>query len=108
MGVRIFISSPGDMGNERAIARRSIEQLRGTYSGRLSIEAYFWEDEPVRASAGFQEQIPDPGGFDIVICMFWSKLGTPLPALRRDDGTSYESGTVYECEVSIARSRRQQ
>lgn len=103
MQVRVFVSSPGDMGNERAIARRVLDQMRGAFSGRMQIDAYFWEDEPVLATLGFQEQIPDPADFDVVVCMFWSRLGTPLPReqLARKDGSPYESGTVYEYERSV-------
>jgi hypothetical protein len=31
------------------------------------IEPIFWEHEPLRATAGFQEQIPRPADADIVV-----------------------------------------
>ena len=35
---RIFISSPGDVGQERVIAERVIERLRGEFGGRADLE----------------------------------------------------------------------
>ena len=38
--------------------------------------------------------IPKPSDFDIVICILWSRLGSPLnEKYRRADGSPCESGT---------------
>ena len=96
---RIFISSPGDVGLEREISGRVIRRLDGELIRRARLEPYFWEHEPMRATADFQAQIPAPSQFDIVICILWSRLGSRLHAQhQRPDGTSYASGTEYEFE----------
>jgi tetratricopeptide (TPR) repeat protein len=105
--IRIFISSPDDVDEERGFARRAIEQLRVEFAGRVVIELMFWEDQPFLATRSFQEQIGSAAEADIVITLFWSKLGTPLPqTIRRADGSTYESGTVYEFEQAMAAAER--
>ncbi len=97
--IRIFISSPGDVELERQVARRVIAQLQAEFGGNPPIEPYFWEYEPMRLTVDFQGQIPRTSTFDIVVCILWSRLGTPLgPQHRRPDGTAYQSGTEFEFE----------
>jgi WD40 repeat protein len=91
--MKIFISSPGDVDKERRIAERLIERLTREFAGRLPIEPYFWEYEPMRHDRTFQDQIPPTTQFDLIICILWSRLGTPL---KGPDGREYASGTEYE------------
>jgi len=58
--LRVFISSPGDVGQERLIAARVLERLQGEFWGVFELEPIVWEHEPLRASAHFQEQILPP------------------------------------------------
>jgi hypothetical protein len=55
----------------------------------------------MRRHATFQNQIPPTSGFDVVVCILWSRLGTPLIG---PDGKRYASGTEYE--VASARESR--
>jgi tetratricopeptide (TPR) repeat protein len=97
--LRIFVSSPGDVGRERVIAGHVLKRLQGEFSRRVKLHPYFWEHEPMRATTDFQGNIPKPSEFDIVICILWSRLGSPLnEKYRRSDGTPYASGTEYEFE----------
>ena len=97
--IRIFISSPGDVAEERALTRKVIERLQGEFSGRIILDPIFWEHEPLRATQTFQEQIVRPSETDIVITILWSRLGTRLPArFKKPDGSCYESGTEFEFE----------
>jgi eukaryotic-like serine/threonine-protein kinase len=101
---RIFLSSPGDVGREREVAIQVVKRLRNRYLGQIETELYLWEHEPMLASRGdFQENIPEPTEFDLVVCVLWSRLGTRLhPGRhRRPDGTAYSSGTEYEFEVAL-------
>lgn len=101
---RIFISSPGDVGREREVACKVIERVDAWFSGRMKIEGYFWEHEPMRATRGdFQQQIPEPSSFDLVVCILWSRLGSRLhPGMHmRADGSNYASGTEYEFESAV-------
>ena len=105
--LRFFISSPGDVFEERALAGRVIERLQGEYIGRVVLEPVLWEHEPLVATSTFQHQIVKPSDTDIVISILWSRLGTRLPAqFKRADGSRYESGTEYEFEEAIEGFRR--
>ncbi|MGD9599677.1 MAG: tetratricopeptide repeat protein [Steroidobacteraceae bacterium] len=104
---RIFLSSPGDVAEERLIARRVIERLQGEFAGRVTIDPVFWEHEPLVASASFQDQLPHPANADAAICVLWSRLGTRLPSsFRKPDGTPYSSGTEFEFEDALSGLRR--
>lgn len=105
--LRIFISSPGDVFEERALAGRVIERLQSEYIGRVVLEPVLWEHEPLLATATFQTQIVKPSETDVVVAILWARLGTPLPSqFTRADGSRYESGTEYEFEEAIAGFRR--
>ena len=105
--LQIFISSPGDVFEERAIADRVIDRLQSEYAGRIVLEPVLWEHEPLVATANFQEQIVQPSDTDIVIAILWSRLGTRLPkGYTRQDGSRYESGTEYEFEEAIEGFRK--
>lgn len=100
---RIFVSSPGDVAEERLIARRVIDRLRAELSGSLDIAPVFWEHEPLSASSSFQDQLPHPSEAHAAICILWSRLGTRLPAgFRKPDGRPYSSGTEFEFEDALA------
>ena len=103
---RVFVSSPGDVGREREMARKVCARVEGRLGRRLKIEPYFWEEVPMLANRGdFQENIEEPAEFDLVICILWSRLGSRLHPGKhhRADGSEYASGTEYEFE-SAARA----
>ena len=58
--IRIFISSPGDVAEERALTKRVIQRLQGEFSGQALLDPIFWEHEPLLATKSFQEQIIRP------------------------------------------------
>jgi tetratricopeptide (TPR) repeat protein len=97
--LRVFVSSPGDVGRERIVAGHVLDRLKGEFSRQVELQPYFWEHEPMLATTDFQGNIPKPSDFDIVVCILWSRLGSPLnEKYRRADGSPYESGTEYEFE----------
>src|ERR1035437_10052014 len=109
--VRIFISSPGDVAEERDRARQVVEQLRHRYTGQFDLKAVVWEDLPLQADMSFQQGIDvvlsKERGIDIAIFILWSRLGSPLGSvIRKSDGSSYRSGTEREFDLVIA-ARRQ-
>lgn len=102
MKLRVFVASPGDVGEERRLAARTFERLQLEFGHRVDLEPIFWEHEPLRATGSFQEQIPLPSQADIVVSILWSRLGTRLPPkLKRPDGSEYASGTEFELEDAM-------
>ena len=97
--LRLFISSPGDVGREREATRRVIDRLQSEFAEHVTLEPYFWEWEPVDFGQDYQSQIPSTADFDIVICLLWSKLGSRLGdkyKLPPDGKETASSGTQYE------------
>ena len=95
--LRLFVSSPGDVAEERVIAARVLDRLAADFAPVAQIEPVFWEHEPLLATESFQLQIARPSETDIVVTILWSRLGTRLPPdIRRPDGSPYESGTEFE------------
>ena len=93
--VRVFISSPGDVQAERRMAALTAERLSRAIDG-LEIECFLWENgRYFSAHAGFQDRIPataadlpggaeanpEAGGFDLVIGILWTRIGTPSRTL---------------------------
>ncbi len=104
--VRIFVSSPGDVQSERDVAERVIRSLAGEFAGRVQVDGYFWEYEPMVVTSDFQDQIERPSSFDIVVCILWSRLGSRLHTKHlRPNGTPYSSGTEYEFEDAATANR---
>ena len=67
LSLKVFLSSPGDVGQERMLALRVMERLQGAFGGLVTLEPFLWEHEPLRATSHFQEQILPPSETDIVI-----------------------------------------
>jgi hypothetical protein len=114
---RIFLASPGDVRDERELARAVIEQVRAerAFRGRFDLEIVAW-DQPgaeVAMEAGFTPQeaikrgLPKPSQCDLVIVILWSRMGTPLPAeSTKPNGTVYLSGTEWEYLDAITAAKR--
>lgn len=116
--IRVFISSPSDLAEERALAMEVIEDLPydPLLRDRVTMEAVAWDkpdaSTPLLATMTPQEAINQglarPSDVDIVIVLFWSRMGTPLPrGYEKPPGyqfdppngmepTRYFSGTEWE------------
>jgi hypothetical protein len=57
--IRIFISSPGDVAEERDKAKQVIDALQRQYLDRATLVAVSWEDLAVPATASFQGSTSD-------------------------------------------------
>lgn len=94
----IFLSSPGDLKNERQEIKQYIEQ--NIKFDRIKLEVILWEKNmPSIATEDAQEEINkillDPS--DILIGIFCKKFGSKTP--------SHPSGTVEEIEACIAQKK---
>jgi len=110
--IRLFVSSPGDVAPERQRVQWVADRLNGEFAHNLHIETILWETAIFNAhDGGFQPQIEKrarPADCDIVLTIFWSRLGTELPESfpeRQPDGKPYPSGTAYEV-LSALEARR--
>ena len=97
--LRIFISSPGDVPDERLRAGLVIDKLAQEFRRYFAFEVIRWEHEPLIASGHFQDALDPPSEADIVILILWSRLGAPLPEktavreYRGIDGRAPVTGT---------------
>lgn len=101
---RIFISSPGDVAEERRRAVLVIRRLKREFARFFDLSAVLWEYEPMLASGHFQDIIERPSTTDIMVLIVWSRLGTPLPEdrYRGLDGRVPVTGTEWEYEEALA------
>ena len=106
--VQVFVSSPSDVVVERERIDLVAQRLNELFVDRVRIEPIRWENKFYTSESGFQNQIPPATGTDLVIAIFWSRLGTPLPEQfgRMENGERYPSGTAYEVLSAIDARRR--
>jgi WD40 repeat protein len=107
--IRIFVSSPSDVEHERRRVSRVTERLNSELAGIVQFETIRWETRHYKAHTTFQSQIPEAAECDIVIAIFWSRLGSELPRnfVRMPNGNAYPSGTAYEVLTALqARQNR--
>ena len=108
----------GDVTEERAIVRTFLQQLPSDpfVRDRATIELVAWDTPgggaPMLAArtpqASIDAGMPRPSECDVVIAVFWGRVGTPLPhpEYARADGSAYESGSVWELEDGLDVSRQ--
>jgi hypothetical protein len=110
--IRVFLASPGDVVDERARALKTLEDLQYNplLRGMITVETVAWDKPgagtPMLASKTPQQAIaeglPKPSECDVVIVVFWSRMGTPLPAnYVKPDGSRYRSGTEWEYQDAL-------
>ena len=115
--LRVFLASPGDVAQERVLALRVLEDLQyePLLRGQITVETVAWDKPgagaPMLATLTPQEAIkqglPKPSECDIVITIFWSRMGTPLPAeYQKSDGNRYLSGTEWEYLEALEAAER--
>ena len=100
--LRVFISSPDDVPEERQIAANIVRDMNfdAEFEGKVTLKPLRWDDPnvvlPMSANAPAQKSVDrylvKPSACDLVIVIFWSKLGTAVNI----DGEDYLSGTHYE------------
>lgn len=115
--LRVFLASPGDVADERALARQALERLPydPLLRGQVLIEPVAWDQPgagvPMLATmtpqAAIEAGLPKPSECDIVVAIFWARMGRPLPPeYRKPDGSPYLSGTEWEYLNALAAAER--
>jgi hypothetical protein len=96
--LKVFISSPGDVQDERNLARQLIKDelpYDPFLRDRVTLEAVTWDDPvagaPMLATLNPQQAVnrglPTPAQCDITVVVLWSRLGSPLPdTIRKANG----------------------
>ena len=110
--LRLFLSSPGDVAEERQLARDAIAELqRELQFEQVKLEAVSWDDPQGRTplvaqldpQTAVERGLPRPSECTVVVGMFRARMGSPLLAEKwqKADGSSYLSGTEYEIEDAL-------
>jgi WD40 repeat protein len=110
--VRVFVSSPGDVAEERNYVTDLVEEFarRPSVAERATLRCIRWDDQeakiPIFANRSPQEGVdhwlPQPSACDLVIGILWARMGTPLPdTFRKPDGNPFQSGTEWELEDAL-------
>jgi LuxR family transcriptional regulator, glucitol operon activator len=106
----VFISSPGDVSEERRLAIEVLQNLEYEpfHEGKIHLKVVAWNKKgsgPLMVAHMTPQEainlsLPKPSQVDIVIVILWSRMGTPLPDSfeKKEDGTAYRSGTEWEFE----------
>jgi hypothetical protein len=94
--VKIFVSSPSDVAPERGRVQAVAAKLNRDYEGLVHFDAVLWEEHFYKADRSFQPQIQKPEACDILVSIFWTRIGTKLPGDfgRMANGKAYPSGTA--------------
>lgn len=107
--ISIFLSSPGDVGAQRDVARQVISSLNSDplIAHKLILEVVGWDTPGARVptnandtpQASINDFLNQPSQCDLTIVLLWGRLGTPLPAnWSKNAGKAFPSGTVWELE----------
>jgi hypothetical protein len=105
--LRIFLSSPGDVNEERAKTLKVIEELSydPSFRGKITLEGIAWDKAnagtPMLATMSPQEVVNQnllkPSECDIVVVIFGTRMGTPLPEKYiKPEEYRYPTGTGWD------------
>lgn len=93
--IRVFVSSPADVSNERRIVREVVEELNLLLPQRANFQLEMpGFDQSTASETGVNAGYISANKFDIAIFILWHRMGTPITDYAT--GQSYKSGTEYE------------
>jgi hypothetical protein len=82
--------------------RQVICRVAAEFQDRVEVQPYFWEYEPMESTRDYQGNIPLTSDFDLVICILWKRLGSPLSVKHeRPDRGRFRSGTEFELVTAV-------
>jgi tetratricopeptide (TPR) repeat protein len=100
--LKIFLSSPGDVAEERALAEFVFRRLANEVADAVRLVVVMWEHEPLFGHTGFQQQIERPSQSDLVVTILWSRLGSRLPSdFAPAPGVPAPTGTEFEINDAL-------
>lgn len=104
---KIFLSSPGDVPQERDDAQAVVDEITATgeFGHHFILKLYRWDDStvvlPMPATNTPQQSVDiymlRPSECHLVVVLFWSRMGSPLTMDQRE----YLSGTHYEYSEAL-------
>ena len=97
--VRLFISSPGDVADERGRALAVVERLQQEFTD-ISLEPLSWDQD--QAPADPPSELQSPADFDIYTTVIGGHLGA---SADRADGSPDISSTESEFETAVTSHR---
>jgi hypothetical protein len=111
--VTVFLASPSDTTDARAVARQVLLELPQTpaFRGRVTTEMFSYDDPlaplPLSANINPQQSVVRygrrPRDCDLTLIFLWSRMGTPLTeAEAKPDGSRYRSGTEWELDDAVS------
>jgi tetratricopeptide (TPR) repeat protein len=101
--LKIFLSSPGDVAEERALAEFVFRRIAAEVAHAVRLTFVIWEHEPLFGHTGFQQQIERPSNCDLVVSILWSRLGSRLPSdFAPAEGEPAPTGTEFEIQDALA------
>ncbi|MCK6580619.1 MAG: SUMF1/EgtB/PvdO family nonheme iron enzyme [Anaerolineae bacterium] len=115
--LRVFLSSPGDVSEERDLTQQVVESLRSDpeFNAHFELTLFRWDDLKVRlpmdADATPQKSVDvymiKPSECDLVVVIFGVRMGTPLIMDEREylSGTHYEYSSAIEAKLATGRPR---
>jgi formylglycine-generating enzyme required for sulfatase activity len=112
---RIFLASPGDVLDERKLAREVIDQIRGErqFRDHFDLKCIAWDQPGVEVAMeanitpqeAIEKGLPQPSECNLVVVIFWSRIGTTLPAEYKKPNAPYLSGTEWEYQNAVEAGR---
>jgi hypothetical protein len=113
--VRIFISSPSDVAEERKAAAELIEQelaKREAFRTPLKLDVFCYDDPnsdtPFLADRSAQKSVDQrlrSADAEIVVAILWARMGTPVGDTNNPAKILYKSGTEQEVEEALKAGR---
>jgi hypothetical protein len=115
--LHIFLASPGDVLEERTIAREVIEALPkdALLRDKIAVDMVTWDgpggpamEASMTPQAAIQQGLRLPSKCDVTVVILWSRMGTPLPTdwQVKPDGTPFRSGTEWEYLEALEGSKK--
>jgi hypothetical protein len=96
--VRVVLVSPGDVAKERELVQSVLDELNRTIAaGRLSLWRWETDARPglhLQGPQGLIDELMDIGEADLVVGVFWKRLGTPTPEAQ--SGTEHELRRAWD------------